>query len=125
VIALARIRPLAEIEREVIATAVACIPDKLEAARRLGIGKTTLYRKLKELDIVATPLLQSEVLRDLTPLQQSQALRFAPTPHAVPEPKPRPKFLFIPSTKEEDARAHLRCPRCRSILLLDEALVEG
>jgi two-component system response regulator HydG len=22
--------------------------DKLEAARRLGIGKTTLYRKLKE-----------------------------------------------------------------------------
>jgi hypothetical protein len=125
VIATARIRPLAELEQEAIATAVASIPDKLEAARRLGIGKTTLYRKLKDLGIVATPLRQSEVLRDLTPLHQSQSLRFAPTPVAVPEPKPRPKFLFIPSTKEEDARAHLRCPRCRSLLLLDEALVEG
>ena len=41
--------PLAEIERLAIARAVhQCRGDKLAAARLLGIGKTTLYRKLRE-----------------------------------------------------------------------------
>ena len=41
--------PLQEMERRVILRAVKeCHGDKLQAARILGIGKTTLYRKLKE-----------------------------------------------------------------------------
>jgi two-component system response regulator HydG len=41
--------PLAQIEREAILTAIQQLGgDKLQAARMLGIGKTTLYRKLKE-----------------------------------------------------------------------------
>ncbi len=43
------IRPIAEMEREAIFEALAHVKgDKLQAARLLGIGKTTLYRKLKE-----------------------------------------------------------------------------
>lgn len=41
--------PLQEMERRAILRAVGeCHGDKLQAARLLGIGKTTLYRKLKE-----------------------------------------------------------------------------
>jgi two-component system response regulator HydG len=41
--------PLAQIEREAILSAIQQLGgDKLQAARMLGIGKTTLYRKLKE-----------------------------------------------------------------------------
>jgi len=41
--------PLIELERRAILDALAHVGgDKLEAARQLGIGKTTLYRKLKE-----------------------------------------------------------------------------
>ena len=44
-----QIVPLADLEREAIFSAIRVLNgDKLEAARRLGIGKTTLYRKLKE-----------------------------------------------------------------------------
>jgi DNA-binding NtrC family response regulator len=44
-----RIVPLAELERRAIVSAVReADGDKLLAARLLGIGKTTLYRKLKE-----------------------------------------------------------------------------
>jgi transcriptional regulator with PAS, ATPase and Fis domain len=39
---------LAELEKRAILHAIAVIPDKDEAARRLGIGRTTLFRKLKE-----------------------------------------------------------------------------
>jgi DNA-binding NtrC family response regulator len=43
------ILPLAELEREAILVAIQQLNgDKLQAARMLGIGKTTLYRKLKE-----------------------------------------------------------------------------
>jgi two-component system response regulator HydG len=43
------ILPLAEMEKRAIIQAIEQLHgDKLEAARRLGIGKTTLYRKLKE-----------------------------------------------------------------------------
>jgi len=43
------ITPLEEMEKQAIMNAIAVLNgDKLEAARRLGIGKTTLYRKLKE-----------------------------------------------------------------------------
>jgi DNA-binding NtrC family response regulator len=44
-----RILSIAEIERRAILEALQQLNgDKLEAARQLGIGKTTLYRKLKE-----------------------------------------------------------------------------
>jgi DNA-binding NtrC family response regulator len=41
--------PIAELERQTILNALAQVNgDKMMAARLLGIGKTTLYRKLKE-----------------------------------------------------------------------------
>ncbi len=41
--------PIAELERRTILDALARVSgDKMMAARLLGIGKTTLYRKLKE-----------------------------------------------------------------------------
>ena len=49
----AEVLPLAEIERKAILFAIRTLHgDKLLAARQLGIGKTTLYRKLKEYGIV-------------------------------------------------------------------------
>jgi DNA-binding NtrC family response regulator len=48
----ARILPLAELERQAILGALQQLNgDKLMTARALGIGKTTLYRKLKEYGI--------------------------------------------------------------------------
>ena len=44
-----KIVPLATLEKQAIANALKVVnDDKLKAARLLGIGKTTLYRKLKE-----------------------------------------------------------------------------
>jgi len=44
-----RIIPMAELERQTILNAITELRgDKLQAARLLGIGKTTLYRKLKD-----------------------------------------------------------------------------
>ena len=43
---------LAELERKAILGAIRTLNgDKLQAAKLLGIGKTTLYRKLKEYKI--------------------------------------------------------------------------
>jgi len=48
----ADVLPLAELERQAILNAIRSLDgDKLMAARLLGIGKTTLYRKLKEYGI--------------------------------------------------------------------------
>ena len=45
----AGIVPIAELEKQAITRALEQLNgDKLMAARMLGIGKTTLYRKLKE-----------------------------------------------------------------------------
>jgi two-component system response regulator HydG len=50
------VKSLAELEREAILGAIRTLNgDKLQAAKLLGIGKTTLYRKLKEYGI-ADPL---------------------------------------------------------------------
>src|SRR5579863_2505949 len=49
---VAGVSTLAEMEREAILKAIRALNgDKLQAARLLGIGKTTLYRKLKEYHI--------------------------------------------------------------------------
>ncbi|WP_222877521.1 sigma-54-dependent transcriptional regulator [Terrihabitans soli] len=46
------VRPFAEIERDTIANALKHYEGQMtEVARRLGIGRSTLYRKLKELDL--------------------------------------------------------------------------
>jgi DNA-binding NtrC family response regulator len=46
------VRPLADLEKEAILGAIRALNgDKLKAAKLLGIGKTTLYRKLKEYGI--------------------------------------------------------------------------
>jgi DNA-binding NtrC family response regulator len=48
-IAQSKIVPMAELEKQTILRAIAELNgDKLQAARLLGIGKTTLYRKLKD-----------------------------------------------------------------------------
>ena len=47
-----QVKPLAELERDAILGAIRTLNgDKLQAAKLLGIGKTTLYRKLKEYGI--------------------------------------------------------------------------
>jgi DNA-binding NtrC family response regulator len=52
----AKIIPMAELERLTILNAIAELNgDKLQAARLLGIGKTTLYRKLKDYAAGAYP----------------------------------------------------------------------
>jgi DNA-binding NtrC family response regulator len=44
--------PMAEMEKQTILRAIAELNgDKLQAARLLGIGKTTLYRKLKDYSV--------------------------------------------------------------------------
>jgi DNA-binding NtrC family response regulator len=49
--------PLAEVEKRTILNALrACAGDRIEAARRLRIGKTTLYRKLKEYEAMGVDL---------------------------------------------------------------------
>jgi DNA-binding NtrC family response regulator len=54
-----RVTPLADLERQAILGAIRALNgDKLQAAKLLGIGKTTLYRKLKEYGI--TDPLQDE-----------------------------------------------------------------
>jgi len=53
----AQVVTLAELERQAILGAIRALHgDKLMAARMLGIGKTTLYRKLKEYGIADPPL---------------------------------------------------------------------
>jgi two-component system response regulator HydG len=47
--AISKVMPLAQMEKQAILSAINQLGgDKLLAARLLGIGKTTLYRKLKE-----------------------------------------------------------------------------
>lgn len=52
------IRPLAEVEREAIVAAVLEAGCTLAAAKALGIGSSTLYRKLAEYEIKPTTLVQ-------------------------------------------------------------------
>ncbi len=54
------VTPLAELEKQAILTTIQQLKgDKLLAARLLGIGKTTLYRKLKEYGMGDTLALES------------------------------------------------------------------
>ena len=54
--AVVQVKALADLEREAILGAIRTLNgDKLQAAKLLGIGKTTLYRKLKEYGITDLP----------------------------------------------------------------------
>jgi DNA-binding NtrC family response regulator len=49
---IVQVKSIAELERQAILDAIRVLDgDKLKAAKLLGIGKTTLYRKLKEYGI--------------------------------------------------------------------------
>ena len=53
---MVQVKALADLEREAILGAIRTLDgDKLQAAKLLGIGKTTLYRKLKEYGITDLP----------------------------------------------------------------------
>jgi two-component system response regulator HydG len=57
---VSRVVPIAEVERHAILNAVAeAKGDKLLAAKMLGIGKTTLYRKLQQYERLATKAIGS------------------------------------------------------------------
>ena len=116
------IRPLADLEHDAILQALAAFDnDKMEAARVLGIGKTTLYRKLKEFGDDTPPIVQSAAAATVGTtwqlLRRAAALQSVPVadPDKV-ERKPI-RFLRLPSTPLECEQAILRCPRCRSLLV--------
>jgi AraC-like DNA-binding protein len=61
------VRPIAEIEEELIRFALSFYHGQMsEVARRLGIGRSTLYRKLK--DYAIDPMIQDS--RRLSPCTQ-------------------------------------------------------
>lgn len=69
--ALPRVTPLAELEKQAILSTIRQLKgDKLLAARLLGIGKTTLYRKLKEYG-----LSENVSLDGLEPMNGASAVR--------------------------------------------------
>jgi Bacterial regulatory protein, Fis family len=112
------IRPLAEMEREAILTALSVVGNstkgKMQAARLLGIGKTTLYRKLKDLPAMA-PVRAQEGMDPL--LHQAAALRTIPVRTASTSQRAPLRFLQIPRTLQEQEQASLRCPKCRTALI--------
>jgi hypothetical protein len=111
------VRPIAELEAEAILGAVSALGgNKLEAARQLGIGKATLYRKLKEF----TYTIPAGDFAPTLLLRQAAALRTIPSLVDRPEKK-AVRFLKIPSTKLEQERASLRCPGCGT-RLVDEVV---
>lgn len=58
-----RVRPLADIEAEVIRFALRVFGgDRSRAARHLGIGRTTVYRKLADIGEASAPSLDEEVV---------------------------------------------------------------
>jgi transcriptional regulator of acetoin/glycerol metabolism len=62
------IRPLWQLEKDAILSALEELNgDKLLAATKLGIGKTTLYRKLKKYGISVEPALAVRMLDGQTP----------------------------------------------------------
>ena len=66
-----RVTPLAELEKQAILNTIKQLKgDKLLAARLLGIGKTTLYRKLKEYGLSETMTMET-----LEPMNGTNGMR--------------------------------------------------
>jgi transposase len=91
---------LFEVEREAILTALEASGDRVvEAAKALGVGKSTLFRKLKQYGCQRRPYCR----HDLKPVQN----------------KPQSKeFLRLPRNDQEFGEANLVCPVCKSHLML-------
>ena len=107
------IRPLAILEREAILAALEeTNGDAKKASQLLGIGKTTLYRKLNQYrkeGVVITPPI----------LDHARALATIPVrTFDFPQSKPRPTFLRIPSTPLEKEQPKVCCPGCRTLLVV-------
>ena len=116
------IRPLADLEHDAILQALAAFDnDKMEAARVLGIGKTTLYRKLKEFGDDTPPIVQSAAAATVGTtwqlLRHAAALQTVPVTARVNVERKAMRFLQLPSNPLECEQAILRCPRCRSLLV--------
>jgi two-component system response regulator HydG len=72
------VMPLAEMEKQAILDALRKLGgDKLLAARLLGIGKTTLYRKLKEYGIESAEPVPSQPSRAVSGPGQMPVSRYA------------------------------------------------
>lgn len=109
------IQTLAMLEREAILRAVAEYANPTEAAAALGIGKTTIYRKLKEYGVRRRCLqleAKAEEKTDAKAVAQAEGLRSLKTPPATPQ------FLMLAITREEIQSAALVCPRCGSKVIL-------
>lgn len=108
-----KVTPIAELERQAILKTVAQLSgDKRMAARMLGIGKTTLYRKLKEYGgagALTEPLQSNGLLRSVSDSESSQRhdsdRSDSRTEHA-PVCAPQAEFNGVP--RSTPSQAHCR-----------------
>jgi hypothetical protein len=97
------VKRMEEVERDTITAAIAqCDGSYLRAAQELGIGKTTVYNKMRKWG-----------------MHQPQRGQNARAEQPPPAP-PTPILLLIPTSREEQARANLRCPKCHRDLALPD-----
>jgi hypothetical protein len=97
------ITPLSLIEKEAILEAVElCNGDKYAAAKALGIGKTSIFRKLKLYRANGGDRSQARVLAQAAPLK------------AIVQPR----FLRLPRSLAEAGFCDLECPNCHRKVLL-------
>jgi hypothetical protein len=97
------IRPLSLVQREAILSALdECHGNRKLAAHRLGIGKTTIYRLLKNWGF-----------KKGTKWNYSSSRGWS-----VESSKVEPVLLKIPVTADELAIAGVKCPRCGERLIL-------
>lgn len=90
---------LAELEREAILNAVR-EHGTLGAATELGVGKTTIYRKLKEYGVKSVRGPETD--------GRAAALSTVRSP----------RFLVLPLSAEEVQAADLVCPKCMTRVIL-------
>jgi hypothetical protein len=94
-------KTLAEVERDhILAVLEECGGDKLAAADRLKIGKTTIYHKLKKWGTGNGRFVN--VVRQAQPLAEVKQSR----------------FLRLPRTRGEKDEADLECPKCHAKVML-------
>ncbi len=111
------IRPLIELEREAILHALElCQGNKYLASRELGIGKTTLYAKLRRFGVPRQRVHPPRPVHASLLLLQASALICSPRIFSNGH-TPLATFLILPSTRAELDQANLKCPACKTRLL--------